>query len=158
PFFFLLDDSFFGSVVALSAGLAFGSVAAPFAEVSVLPAVPLAAAAASSPFVAGGFAGAASLGVVVLPAPSLASPVGAGVSAVAPVSPASIVEPLVAPVPGVAIAMTAVFPGVLLLPPAPKADLPPPVKMSATEVLSVSGSMFGVPLRAATIFSLPGPV
>src|ERR1041384_4222050 len=31
PFFFLLVDSFFGSVVLLSAGLALGSAVAPFA-------------------------------------------------------------------------------------------------------------------------------
>src|SRR5580765_3016350 len=140
PFFFLLEDSFFGSVVALSAGLAVVPAELPFV-VSVAVA---AAGAGSPPPEAGGFGGAASVGAVVVPAAPFASP-GVVVSAAAPVSPASIVDPLAAPVPGVATAITAVFPGALLLPPAPSAVLPPPLRMSATDALSVSGSILGSP-------------
>src|SRR5215471_15525000 len=122
PFFFLLVDSFLESVAALSAGLAFGSVEAASAGVSV-PGVPAAAASAG-----GGLAGAVSAGC--------AASAAGGAASVLPVSPASTVEPPVAPVPGVAIAITAVLPGALLLPPAPSAVLAPPLSMSVTDVFS----------------------
>src|SRR5690242_17907998 len=107
PFFFLLEDSFFGSLVALSAGLALGSAvwlaSLPF---PLAFGVPLSAD--------GGLVEPESLAGVAALFGSVA-----GASVPPPVSPASTVEPLVAPDWGVATAITAVLPGVLLPVPLP---------------------------------------
>ena len=149
PFFFLLVDSFFGSVVLLSAGFAFRSVAVvpsaagvAFASPPVLaPGVVLSLEPAAGGFSAPG-------------AVPFASGEAAGVPP--PVSPVSTVDPPFAPVPGVAISTTAVLP-VAPLAPVPIAVLPPPLKISVTLVLSASGSIVGVPVCAATVRSCSGP-
>src|SRR5258708_7085325 len=112
PFFFLLVDSFLGSVVRPSAGFAVASVDAPAAGVAV-----------ESELVAA--AGGLSLGGAVVPLVES----GALAGAVPAVSPVSTVEPPEAPLPGVATSTTAVFPVAPFEPPTPTATevFPPPL-------------------------------
>src|SRR6266851_5003096 len=157
PFFFLLVDSFWGSaVLVLSAGFAFGSAAAvvplPVAPVVSVPAV-AAGGLDVSVLAAGGFSAAG--GAVPLVSP-VVSPVAAG-AAPLPVSPLSTVEPPDAPLCGVATSTTAVLPVAPLPPPAPSCVLPPPLRMSTALVVSVSGSICGLPNCEEFRSSFSGP-